>query len=582
MPSSLYDEDQRQPVPIGLRRTDSNGLTRYHHRSGSNDTDTMNNNDTNDSTFLRHEPCEQCGSSDARAVYDDGHSYCYSCEEYRKGEEGDTEYNEQRHSKVSTESKTKGFLYGATKELRNRNIKEETTRKWGYMVGQYKNQTCHIANFYDETGQVVAQKVRLPQKNFLALGDFSKAGLYGSHLWASGKKLVITEGEIDALSVSQIQDYKWPVVSVPNGAAGAKKVIASNFDYLSRFEEIIFMFDNDEAGREAAKQCAAVLPVGKAKIATLPLKDANEMLVANKGQEVIQAIWNAPVFRPDGIVDGRTLWDEVSKKLVNDSVPYPWNGLNDLAHGIRKGEIVTLCAGSGIGKSAICKEIAFDLIKRELNIGYIALEENVRRTALSLMGMHLNKNILINPETVDANEKRSAFEATVGSGHCFLYDHFGSMDCDNLVNRIRYMVTGCNCEYIFLDHLSIVVSGLESGDERRYIDNTMTKLRSLVEELKCGLILVSHLRRPDGRGHEEGGLTSLSQLRGSAGIAQLSDMVFGLERNQQDEEEADVTRIRVLKNRWSGQTGIATALEYEHASGRLSEQVVFNTEESDV
>ena len=158
----------------------------------------MNNNDTNDSTFLRHEPCEQCGSSDARAVYDDGHSYCYSCEEYRKGEEGDTEYNEQRHSKVSAESKTKGFLYGATKELRNRNIKEETTRKWGYMVGQYKNQTCHIANFYDETGQVVAQKVRLPQKNFLALGDFSKAGLYGSHLWASGKKLVITEGEIDA------------------------------------------------------------------------------------------------------------------------------------------------------------------------------------------------------------------------------------------------------------------------------------------------------------------------------------------------------------------------------------------------
>jgi twinkle protein len=140
------------------------------------------------------------------------------------------------------------------------------------------------------------------------------------------------------------------------------------------------------------------------------------------------------------------------------------------------------------------------------------------------------------------------------------------------------MITGCGCEYIFLDHLSIVVSGLESGDERRFIDNTMTRLRSLVEELKFGLLLVSHLRRPDGRGHEEGGLTSLSQLRGSAGIAQLSDMVFGLERNQQDEEEPDVTRVRVLKNRWSGQTGVATSLEYGHDTGRLTELAMMETE----
>jgi twinkle protein len=446
------------------------------------------------------------------------------------------------------------------------------------MVGTHNGAACHIASFYGEDGAIVAQKIRLPNKNFLALGDFSKAGLYGAHLWSGGKKLVITEGEIDALSVSQVQDYKWPVVSLPNGAAGAKKIIASNFDYLNQFEEIIFMFDNDDAGRKAAKECAAVLPVGKAKLAILPLKDANEMLVAGQGAEIIRAIWNAPVFRPDGIVDGRELWDTVSKELVNDGTPYPWEGLNALSHGIRKGEIVTLCAGSGIGKSQICKEIAFDLIQRDSTVGYIALEENVRRTSLGLMSLHLNKNILLNPAAADATEKRAAFEATVGSGKCFLYDHFGSMDSDNLVNRMRYMITGCGCEYIFLDHLSIVVSGLESGDERRFIDNTMTRLRSLVEELKFGLLLVSHLRRPDGRGHEEGGLTSLSQLRGSAGIAQLSDMVFGLERNQQDEEEPDVTRVRVLKNRWSGQTGVATSLEYGHDTGRLTELAMLETE----
>ena len=133
------------------------------------------------------------------------------------------------------------------------------------------------------------------------------------------------------------------------------------------------------------------------------------------------------------------------------------------------------------------------------------------------------------------------------------------------------MVTACECKYIFLDHLSIVVSGMDSGDERRLIDNTMTMLRSLVEELDFALILVSHLKRPDGRGHEEGAFTSLAQLRGSAGIAQLSDLVIGLERNQQDEDAPDVMTVRVLKNRWSGQTRISSSLEYSRETGTLTE-----------
>jgi len=524
-----------------------------------------------EATFIRHESCEQCGSSDAKAIYDDGHGYCFSCETLFQDQERGSSNG---HAKLDEDTEVKGqggFLRGSSKELRNRRLTEETCRKWRYEVGFHQGTTCHIASFLNEGGKIVAQKVRLPNKNFLALGDFSKAGFYGSHLWNGGKKLVITEGELDALSVSQINEYKWPVVSLPNGAAGGKRVIAANLDYLARFEEIIFMFDNDEAGHKAAKACSAALPVGKAKIATLPLKDANDMLVAGREAEVIQAIWNAKTFRPDGIVDGTDLWDTVSKELVCTSVPYPWQSLDHNTHGIRCGEIVTLCAGSGIGKSQICKEITLNLINSDHKVGYIALEENVRRTSLSIMGMHLNKQLHLNPNAADQNEKRAAFEATVGSGKLFLYDHFGSLDAENLMNRIRYMVTACECKYIFLDHLSIVVSGMDSGDERRLIDNTMTMLRSLVEELDFALILVSHLKRPDGRGHEEGAFTSLAQLRGSAGIAQLSDLVIGLERNQQDEDSPDVMTVRVLKNRWSGQTGISCSLEYSRQTGRLTE-----------
>jgi twinkle protein len=92
-----------------------------------------------------------------------------------------------------------------------------------------------------------------------------------------------------------------------------------------------------------------------------------------------------------------------------------------------------------------------------------------------------------------------------------------------------------------------------------------------VEELGIGLILVSHLKRPEGKGHEEGAQTSLSQLRGSGAIAQLSDIVIGLERNQQDEKQQHLTCVRVLKNRFSGETGIACYLRYSPETGRLTE-----------
>jgi twinkle protein len=189
-----------------------------------------------------------------------------------------------------------------------------------------------------------------------------------------------------------------------------------------------------------------------------------------------------------------------------------------------------------------------------------------------MLGIHLNKPLHLEMSASE-NELKQAFDEIIGSGRFFTYDHFGSMESENLLSRIRYMARGCNCGWVILDHLSIVVSAFGDGDERRMIDSTMTKLRSLVEELKIGMILVSHLKRPDGRGHEEGAATSLSQLRGSAGIAQLSDMVLGLERNQQDEENRNICRVRVLKNRFSGETGLAVALQYNPEEGRLREHV---------
>lgn len=516
------------------------------------------------SEFLRHEPCDKCGSSDAKAVYSDGHGFCFSCNSFFKGNmENEVETHSHSDSKSSD-----GFVAGFPRELSKRKLSAETCKLWDYTVGKYHGQTVQVANYKNQAGETVAQKIRFPNKDFVFIGDTKNAGLYGMHLWRDGGKMVtVVEGEIDALSLSQAQGNKWAVVSVPNGAAGAKKAIQKNLEWLNKFETVVFMLDNDEQGIKASKECASLLPPNKAKIASLPLKDASDMLVEGRTQEMIAAMWNAKSFRPDGIVAMAELWDRIASPKIVTSFQYPFQGLNEKTMGIRKGEIVTVTAGSGIGKSQICREMAYHLIQQGQRIGYIALEESIERTSLGLMSLAANKPLHL--AQGDMSEYKPFFVQI--APYVELYDHWGSTDSDNLMNRIRYLVRGCECDFIVLDHLSIVVSGIDEGDERRLIDNTMTKLRALVEELKCGMILVSHLRRPSqGKGHEEGATTSLAQLRGSAAIGQLSDIVIGAERDQQS-DTPDITTLRILKNRWTGETGICTSLRFNRETGRMTE-----------
>lgn len=456
--------------------------------------------------------------------------------------------------------------------LSARRLTEETCRKWGYTKSTFSERPVQIATYRDERGQPVAQKVRFPDKTFTTRGDFKSVGLYGQWLWRDkGKMIVVTEGEIDAMTVSQLQEHKWPVVSIPSGAQGAAKAVAKSLEWLLGFETVVIMFDNDEPGNAAALECAELLPPGRVKIATLPLKDPNECLVKGQGAAVIKAMWEAKAFRPDGIVNGADLWDVVKAEDSLFSQPYPWLSLQAMTRGMREGELIMFTSGSGMGKSAAVREVAHHLMLLGQTVGMIMLEETVKRTALGMMGISANHPLHIDREGVSEESFKAAFDQTLGSGRLFLYDHFGSTGKENLLARIRYLAKGCGCRFIVLDHLSIVVSGAEDGDERRMIDNLMTDLKTLAMECGVTLIVISHLKRPGGdKGHEEGAQTSLSQLRGSHAIAQLSDFVIGLERDQQG-DNPNVTTIRILKNRFTGETGLAGYLAYDRTTGRLSE-----------
>jgi twinkle protein len=361
------------------------------------------------------------------------------------------------------------------------------------------------------------------------------------------------------------------MVSLPSGAAAAKKSIQRAIPWLQGYEEIVLFFDNDEAGRKATEEAASVLPPGKCKIASLQgdYKDASDALSANDSQSVREAIWNAKPYRPDGIVDGRSLLELVTTPSPPSDHDYPFAGLQDKLHGIRYGELVTITAGSGIGKSSFCRELAVNLLCKGERVGYLALEESNRRTGLGLMSAAIGKSLHIGEH--DRSTLTQAYQDTLANWNLFLFDGFGSFDPDLIYNRIEYLATGLDTRVIFLDHLSILLSGLD-GDERRMIDTTMTRLRSLVERTGVAMFLVSHLRRTSSdQNHEEGARVTLGQLRGSAAIAQLSDGVIALERNQQSESGGGDTTVRILKNRYSGEVGVACRLNYDLNTCKFNE-----------
>ena len=510
-------------------------------------------NDEN--TFIRHTSCPECPSSDAFAVYSDGGGYCFSCGHSVRGT-----------GESSTPPRTRVSINysGDFAGIRSRKITEDTCKKFNVRVD-----TGPVIRFpyYDNSSRVCAYKERPLAKEFKWVGKNEDKRLFGQQLFGKGKSIVITEGEFDALAVWQARP-NWPVCSVPNGAQGAKKALSLQLDYLLGFEEIILMLDNDEAGIAATEECIPLFPPEKVFIATLAqYKDACEALQAGDTDAIRQAVWNKRKYQPKSILDGRDLFDLVSTPLHGRDADYPYDDLNAVTGGLRLGELVTITAGSGTGKSLLCGEIAVSLIDQGQSVGYIALEESVKRTGLRLMTVAANKPLHLDNK-IPENDFQKAFDQTLGSGRVYLRDGFGSVDPDQLLNDVRYLVKTNEVKWIVLDHLSILLSGNESNDERKMIDITMTKLRSFVEETGIGMILISHLRRVQGdKGHEDGAAVSLGQLRGSHSIAQLSDLVVALQRDISAGDNR--SQLVVLKNRFSGQTGPAGKLAFKQETGRL-------------
>ena len=525
-------------------------------------------------TFMYHTNCIKCGSSDGVAVYDNETSHCFVCKHNEK------KTDSTRHLVTNTRQAKVMSLPSDIeyKALDKRKISQAICRKYGYgYVTDTNGNKCQGATYYSDSGVPLAMKLRYPDKSFKFIGQPKEVSLFGKQLWgSSGKYITITEGEIDALSVAQAFDGKYPVVSIPNGASAAKKALSKELEWLNGFEKVYLWFDNDEAGRKAIEECIPLFPAGKVKVITHnEYKDANEVLV-NKGiSEVVNTFYNAKDYRPDGIVTVEEL-EELVCKPVEYGLPWCFDGITKATYGRRLGEIHLLGAGVSIGKTDfIMNQVAFDIMNG-IKVGTFMLEQNVLETLKRVAGKLDGKHYHLPNEDgtkYDIEQLKITVRKIRETDNLYMYNNFGSLDWDIISDKIRVMAHSYGVQCFYIDNMTALTS--HASDERRFIDGFMESVASLAQELNVWILVVSHLNPPKkGCSHEEGGKVQPNQFTGSRAIMRWSHYMMGLERNAQhiDITERSKVIFRFIKDRYAGSaTGTTVSLRYDAVTGLLRE-----------
>ena len=504
--------------------------------------------------------CPDCGSTDACCLYDDGHTHCFSC--------GVTVQGAGSHAPTWT-TRVAGLsaLAELPSGLPNRKLGADILHRW--RVGTTDNGRLLCFPYFDELGSMVAQKCRTADKEFHVKGSLKTALLFGQQLWRDGgKRVIITEGEFDAISVDLALGTRWPVVSIPNGAQGARKALSAQLPWLNKFEEVVLCFDQDDPGREAIDDCVGLFPPGKAFIAVLPAKDASDMIQADQSALLVKALWDAKPYRPDGIV---TVTDIMADCLKTPETGLPWclPELSKATYGRRYGEAVALGAGTGVGKTTLLtQQIVYDIQELKLDVAVFAFEQSPAETVKRVCGMMDRRTYYIPDSGWTQDELVQSLSRLQNGPQLYLYDHFGDADWDIVRERIRFLRHQHGVRIFYLDHLTALASG---EGERERLETIMKELGSLVKELDCWMLFVSHLSTPEGKSHEEGGRVTIRNFKGSRTIGFWSSFMIGMERDQQadDPATANITTLRILKDRYTGtSTGDTFNLNYSPDTGK--------------
>ena len=521
--------------------------------------------------------CPECrskgrdNSGDNLANYDDGHSYCFSCQHIIKSDD---------MSVVNTPMRlvhpTSFELPGVVEALKDRNISEAITRKFGVTVEKDGggNVIRHNYPYYDiKNTVVVGAKVRtVNNKTFQSIGSIQDGGLFGQHLWREGGKFVtVCEGEIDALAVSEMFDGKWPVVSIKTGAAGAARDVKASLEWLETFDSVVICFDQDDAGRKAAESVLHLFSHNKVKVVTLPLKDASDMLRAGRVKDFQSAWWDAKPFRPVDVVpfSDERCWDEFIRRGTEEVTPLPtaFGTLNGMMNGgIAAGEVTVIGALTSVGKTTVVYNLLYGM-KQESNkrIGVAFLESSLGETTEKLVSIHMGRNLSNMPTSEwDYDEFRNFYDDLKKDDKLHIHNHQGSDDLDELFSKIRYMSKGLDCDVVIIDPLQVAVTSNENG----MIDAFMDRCLKLAKETNISIIVVSHMRKPQVKDAHD---VNEYDMKGSGSINQIAFNTILLSRDKLSEDDytRNSTKVQLVKCRRTGRTGTAGWLFYEQGTSRL-------------
>ena len=536
-------------------------------------------------------PLSDCASSDAFHIYDDGHGYCFSCDGYVPPDEIDGEEMGQavhkKKEKMKSDKKVKDIndykiIREIEKDYQCRGFKEREITK---EIAEFYE--CKVA--YDEAGEIdihyypyhdgnrlTGYKVRKLPKKFWAHGDIDN--LFGQKQFGGGgKRLVITEGEMDAMAVQQASFDKYrrnyPAVSLPKGAASSEEDIIANMKWIQSFEEVILFYDQDEKGQNNAKIHSRLIGVDRCKIVTkAPENDASKILLEYGGMEVLRCIWDAEEWTPENIMNKEDLWKEVETYAAKESIPYPpcITQLNSKLKGRRLGEITTWISGTGAGKSTIVKELV--LHTREVTeepIGLIILEESPGETARKLCAVAMNRNLA--EEDITAEEMRPTFDYLFKDDQIRILNHHESEG--TMLQTMEHMAI-MGCKYIVLDHITLLASETSDGrNENAHVDKIMNDMRRMVKQRDVHVDVISQLRKMGdaGKSFEDGVMPTLDDIKGSGSIKQCSFDVIGFARNLNAENDLERNTIHLasLKCRHSGLTGPVPDVYYSYKTSRI-------------
>lgn len=553
--------------------------------------------------------CPSCSSNGGDKTgnhlihFDNGGAYCNRCR-YHEPSGTHTEPEKKFKLELSAEecklAVTEATHNSKFSGIGDRKINLNTAKHFGVKTQvSEKDGRTPIAWLFPstlpESNEIQGFKVRYAGKKiFSKIGNVKGSSFFGANVCPKrGKKIFITEGELDALALYQVMHdnclegmiKRIAVVSLASGSAGAAREMALNKNLLQGFEDVVLVFDQDKAGRKAAEDAGKVVDRSKLRVVKFEENDPCDMLIKGKGRDLyFDCIMTNKNPCPETIMamDDITLEELLTPLKKGLELPYPKLSkmLGGLRYGEGGGELSVFCAGSGMGKTTLAREIMYDINKNyDLRIGHIFLEEQYRKTSQSYIAIDNNVPIAklrVDPGCIPKEAFAKSYKELIACGRHQITKHFGSLASDSLMDQMTYFAHGCKCSIIALDHISMVVSGQTSsgpGGERKDLDILMTKLAAFCEDTGVSVIAIVHLRRPSQGSFNDGTKIALNHLRGSAAIEQLSHNIIAIEGDQQGEDK-NIRTIRVLKNREWGNVGEADTLEYNPETGRLLPKVM--------